>query len=114
MLGSMKILPESADSEYKAEMTKACEKLFKKLPKRQQEWIDKRISEICKDPSCGHGFSDPFLKGLFHTHARGSASNVLVIWSKQKDPIKKIIIEGVGRHKILNWLTKRRKGLRRR
>lgn len=101
-------MPESADSEYKAEMTRACEKLFKKLPKKQQEWIDKRISEICKDPSCGHGFSDPFLKGLLHTHARGSASNLLVVWSKQDNP-KKITVEGVGSHKILKWLTKRRK-----
>jgi len=101
-------LPESADLDYEVEMTKACEKLFKKLPKKQQEWVHKRILEIRKAPSDGYGFRAPLLKGLLHTHARGSASNLLVIWSKQDNP-KKIIIEGVGSHKIIDWLTKRRR-----
>lgn len=105
----MKTLPESADSKYKSVMTKACEKLFKKLPRKQQEWVHKKISEIRKDPTCGDKFSDPDLKGLLHTHARGSASNVLVVWSTQQTPKKRIIIEGVGSHKMLDWLRRRRK-----
>ena len=102
-------MPESADSDYEVQMTKACEKLFKKLPKKQQEWVHKKILEIRKAPSYGYGFRDPSLKGLLHTHARGSASNLLVVWSKQENLKKKIIIEGVGPHKIIDWLIKRRK-----
>ena len=94
-------------------MTKPCEKLFKKLPRRQQEWVHKRILEICKDPTCGYKFRDPILKGLLHTHARGSASNLLVVWSTREN-LEKIIVEGVGPHKILEWLMRRRKSFRKR
>lgn len=105
----MKTLPESADSKYKAVMTKACEKLLKKLPRNQQEWVHKRILEIEREPASGDKFRDPALKGLLHTHARGSASNVLVVWSTQQSPKCTVIIEGVGPHKILDWLIRRRK-----
>ena len=105
----MKTLPESVDSEYEVQMTKACEKLFKKLSRKEQEAIDKRISEIRKAPSSGSNLDDPALKGLLHTHARGSSSNILVIWSTEEKPKKRIIIEGVGPHKIIDWLKRRRK-----
>jgi len=108
----MKILPESADSDYEPEMTKACEKVFKKLHKPDQIAIDKKIEELCKDPTCGDNFRDPALKGVLHTHVRGSSGNLLVAWSKEEKPKKKIIIEGVGGHKIIDWLIEQRKKFR--
>jgi hypothetical protein len=86
-------------------MTHACEKLFKKLSHAEQTAIDKRIAEIKTDPSCGDSFRDPALKGLLHTHARGSSSNLLIAWSKEEVPKKRIVVEGVGRHEIIDWLT---------
>jgi hypothetical protein len=93
-------------------MTKACEKLFKKLPHLDQVAVDKKIKELCKDPTCGDNFRDPVLKGLLHTHVRGSSSNLLVAWSKDEKPKKKIIIEGVGGHKMVDWLIQQRRKAR--
>jgi mRNA-degrading endonuclease RelE of RelBE toxin-antitoxin system len=90
-------------------MTKPCEKLFKKLPRTQQEWVHKRILEICEDPTCGDKLRDPLLKGLLHTHARGSASNLLIVWSTEEKPEKTVVIEGVGDHKVLDFLAQRRR-----
>ena len=89
-------------------MTKPCEKLFKKLPRNQQEWVRKRIHEICKKPSNGDKFRDPSMKGLLHTHARGSASNLLLVWSTQKNPEKLVVVEAVGSHKKLDSMQLRR------
>lgn len=90
------MLSESADSLYEAVMTKACEKLFQKLPRNQQEWIRDRVREICRCPSQGETFHDEFMKGLLHTHAGSRVSNVLVIWSIKEKPKKLVVIEGVG------------------
>ncbi len=100
--------PESVVSAYNAVMTKACEKLFKKLPRNEQESIKNRVLEICRDPFCGDKFHDPSLKGLLHTHARGSSSNLMVIWSVQEEPEKRVILEGVGSHKMLDKIQLRR------
>lgn len=102
-------LPENADSEnkYEVEMTKACEKLFKKLTKREQKAVDERISDIQMNPSQGDYLHDKDLKGLLHTHARGKSSNLIIIWSVEKK-FKKIIVEAVGPHKIIEWLTRRK------
>jgi mRNA-degrading endonuclease RelE of RelBE toxin-antitoxin system len=89
-------------------MTRACEKLFKKLPRNQQEAIKNRILEICKEPFCGDKFRDASMQGLLHTHARGSASDLLVIWSVQDNPEKQIVVEGVGHHKMLDKMQLRR------
>lgn len=102
-------MPENADSLYEAVMTKACEKLFKKLPRNQQEWIRDRVREICKHPKQGEKFEDEFMKGLLHTHAGSRVSNVLVIWSVQEKPKKQVIIEGVGSHRMLADMQRRRR-----
>jgi len=100
--------PESADSTFKSVMTEACEKLFRKLPRGQQEAIKARVVEICKEPFSGDKFRDASLKGLLHTHARGSASNLLIIWSVKENVEKLVIIEGVGSHKMLEKMQLRR------
>ena len=97
------------DSGYEVEMTDACTGMFKKLSRREQEAVDKRISEIQKDPSCGDHFSGVELKGVLHTHALGRSNDCVVAWSKQEKPKKKIIIESVGSHDNIEWLKRVRR-----
>ena len=102
-------MPESADSDYEVEMTNTCEDMLKKLNRREQEAIDKKILEIQKDPSCGDYFSGVELKGVLHTHVLGRSSDCLVAWSKQEKPKKKITIESVGSHDNIERLKRLRR-----
>lgn len=102
-------MPESVDSDYEVEMTDTCGDMFKKLSRREQEAIDKKILEIQKDPSCGDYFDGVELKGVLHTHVLGRSSDCLVAWSKQEKPKKKIIIESVGSHDNIERLKRLRR-----
>ena len=97
-----------SDNDYEVEMTWACEKLFIKLTRREQQAVDSRISDICQDPSQGEYLEGRYLDGLLHTHASGKSSNLLVIWSYDDNP-KRIVIEGVGPHKVIDWLARQKK-----
>ncbi len=108
-LGSTKTLRESAGSDYEVEMTDACEAFFRKLTRREQEGVDRKIAEIKKDPSCGDYFSAPELRGVLHTHVFGSSSDCVVAWSKQERPERKIIIEAVGSHDNIDKLKRLRR-----
>jgi mRNA-degrading endonuclease RelE of RelBE toxin-antitoxin system len=101
-------LPESAVSNYEAVMTKACEKLFKKLPRNQQVWIKEKVAEICKQPRIGLKFQDASMSGLLHDHVGSHSSNLLVVWSV-KELEKLVVIEGVGPHSMVDDMQRRRK-----
>jgi len=89
-------------------MTKACEKLFNKLSMVEQKAVLERIEDIKRDPSSGTKLQDKDLEGSLHTHCRGKRSNLLIIWSHDQKS-KRIWIEAVGPHKIIDWLARRKK-----
>ena len=97
------------DSDYEVEMTRVCEGMFKKLNRREQEAVDKKILEIQKDPSCGDYFNGAELKGVLHTHVLGRSSDCVVAWSKQEKPKRKITIESVGSHDNIERLKRLRR-----
>jgi mRNA-degrading endonuclease RelE of RelBE toxin-antitoxin system len=102
------ILPESATSNYISLMTHACEKIFKKLPRNQQEDIKAKISEVCANPySVGHKLLDASMVGFRHDHAGNIKNNVLVVWSIEEEK-KTVWIESVGSHKNMENLQSQR------
>lgn len=101
-------MPESVASDFQAVMTRPCEKLFKKLPRNQQEDIKAKIAEICTNPFGGYKFQDASMVGLLHDHIGSRHSNVLVVWSV--DEAKKlVVVEGVGAHSVVDDIQRYRK-----
>jgi len=49
------------------------------------------------------------MKGLLHTHVGSKVSNLLIVWSVKENPEKLVVVEGVGPHRMLDDMQRRRK-----